>query len=441
MSCKKKDPYEGFYDISSYQLSDDNYDALKSTVLETAEKSARRTVFLMINLKNYRNGSISDQGLSMLDMILSTWGDANKGIILRFIYDWDGEGQSSEPGDINTILTHMSQVCKVVNSHKDHVYILQGLFLGSWGEMHHSNYMAIENTRALFAHLASVSDPSIFLSVRTPSQLRDIAERLEPLPKGDAFSGTPAARLGLFNDGMFGGELDYGTYGAEGRAFELDFQDKLCHYVPNGGELIPENLLNNFEQALADLSLMHVSYVNALYDPTSPGKWKNITYNGDGVFHGMNGNDYIKNHLGYRYVLRSSALDYGFKLFEEETASLSFTLENVGFANAIRPMQMVISLDHGKHPRLLTALPVPGDLRFLDNATSATYTISFKPEELGEGEHKIWLNITDIATGEQIKLANTLPLTDKGYELGDVSVENLPKIISAWFPWFPWLAK
>ena len=92
--------------------------------------------------------------------------------------------------------------------------------------MNNSNYMSLENMRELAAHLDSVIDPAIYLSVRTPEHYRIISRSCEPLPAADAFSGKISARIGLFNDGMLGSESDLGTYGEQPFAAATDFTGK-----------------------------------------------------------------------------------------------------------------------------------------------------------------------------------------------------------------------
>ena len=96
-------------------------------------------------------------------------------------------------------------------------------------------------------------------------------------------------RLGLFNDGMLGSESDLGTYGDTARRDatspsykgtrkeELAFQNNLCRYVPNGGEVIFNNTLSDLETSVSALRTMHVSYLNADNDGRVMEKWRNTT--------------------------------------------------------------------------------------------------------------------------------------------------------------------
>lgn len=104
---------------------------------------------------------------------------------------------------------------------------------------------------------------------------------------------------------MLGTANDTGTYGdtpasadayrsAWVREDELDFQNRLCNFVPNGGEVILDNPFNDFDHALSDLSRMHVSYLNSEHDLVVLDKWKNSVYHDEvSVFDGISGYDYI----------------------------------------------------------------------------------------------------------------------------------------------------
>jgi len=178
----------------------------------------------------------------------------------------------------------MDQLAPVINCYADHIHILQGIFVGNYGEMNNSIYLSTQSMTALLTRLADLTDPSIYLSVRTPAQWRSITSSVSlpfPFP---TFDGSLMSRLGLFNDGMLGSDTDLGTYGTISRdgsetpgdkgtqQEELAFQDMLCRYVPNGGEAVIDN----------------------------------TTYPGDDCFDGCTGYKYIRAHLGYRYVLQSS---------------------------------------------------------------------------------------------------------------------------------------
>ena len=193
--------------------------------------------------------------------------------------------KKAEPSDFYRIKNHIQQVSATVNAHADCIYILQGLFIGNNGEMNNTNYGDIDQMRQLAETLAKNISPSIYLAVRTPAQLRGILYSRTPMA-GQSDEGSLASRLGLFNDGMLGSVYDLGTYddtpltsasefNEQGtRSEELLFQNKLCQYVPNGGEVTIDNKYNNLDNAISDLSTMCVSYLNSDHDLAVLNKWK-----------------------------------------------------------------------------------------------------------------------------------------------------------------------
>lgn len=125
-------PYCGFYHLYGYQLSEEGDKPAKKWASSVLANDDNHIVLLQINLVNYKNKPISDSALSQLDSIISSFAAANKQIILRFLYDWNGNALQSEPSSIEQVSSHMDDVAPVVNAHKDAVFLLQGIFTGNW---------------------------------------------------------------------------------------------------------------------------------------------------------------------------------------------------------------------------------------------------------------------------------------------------------------------
>lgn len=426
-------PYIGWYQVQRYLLSD-TADSDLSAV--TGQPQGPGLVLLEINLRDYGDRPISSTGLSRLDTLFQAWASTEKQLIVRFLYDWDGNAAEQEPEERSLILEHMSQTASVLNAYSDSVYILQGIFIGSWGEMHGSDYANPEDMRILTEHLSAVISPDIFLAVRTPEQWRIVTGRAEPVSAGQAFGSSLPARLSLFNDGMLGSGTDLNTYldpsskepsdslGKRGREEEIRFQNLLCAFVPNGGEVVIDNPLNDFAAAAACLKSTHVSYLNSAYDEDVLSKWKEDSYDGEGVFHGMNGYDYIGRHLGYRYVLRSSACTP--PGLPGETGFFSVTLENTGFSGAYQPFELTLSLTDAGQDNVYR-IPVQTDLRSLASGTKTTLQVPFDPQDCPTGTCRLCLKITDPITGCEIQLANDMDHTADGYVLGNLEIRSFPK--------------
>lgn len=109
-----QNPYLGFYHLYGYMLSNDdttNAIQLANTITQNDNYSL---ALLEINLKNFNNEDLSEQALAQLDAILSGCESANKKIILRILYDWDGMAQQTEPSDISVILSHMDSIAPML---------------------------------------------------------------------------------------------------------------------------------------------------------------------------------------------------------------------------------------------------------------------------------------------------------------------------------------
>ena len=424
-------PYQGFYHMIGYTLSDD-YIPTDNFSYQT-DSYTDSLALVEINLKNYRTTEISETGLTQLDNILTSWSQspANTKLILRFLYDWDGLALATEPESLDLILTHMDQISTLINRHCDSIYVMQGIFIGNWGEMHHSHFMDDSSVKTLIQHLHDTIDPSIYLSVRTPAQWR-MMNNLYDLPqKFPAFGADNSliGRLGLFNDGMLGSESDLGTYGNTARRDapspsyqgtrkeELEFQNNLCSYVPNGGEVIYNNNLSDLETSVSALRTMHVSYLNADYDSRVLEKWRNTVWTGNDAFYGCDGYSYVQAHLGYRYLIRTCKIKKSGWLNPELT--LSFTLQKNGFSNTLKPFQTSILLKNTE-TGTCTIVPFDADLRKLGNGQKKSFSVKLPVQELERGSYQIYFSVKDETSGQMILLGNTNKVTDEGYLIGQL---------------------
>lgn len=422
-------PYQGFYHIIGYTLSDE---PVPTDEIDAQIASYRAPLVLLeINLKNYRASGISEQGLRHLDTILTAWSNtpSDTRLILRFLYDWDGLALTTEPDSLDLILTHMDQVGTLVNQHCDSIYIMQGIFIGNWAEMHHSRYMDERSVQTLIQHLNALIDPSIYLSVRTPAQWRMINEVYDLPAKFPAFGAETSlmGRLGLFNDGILGSGSDLGTYGDTARqdatspsykgtrTEELEFQNTLCRYVPNGGEAIYNDTLSELETSVSSLQTMHVSYLNADYDGRILERWKNSVWTKNDVFNGCDGYHYVQAHLGYRYLIRSCKLKKSGWI--NPMLSLTLTLENNGFSNTLKSFETTILLRNTSTGED-TQIPLNADLRRLGSGQKKSFTVKIPVKDIKQGNYEIYFSVTDETSGQKILLGNKNEMTEDGYLVG-----------------------
>lgn len=406
-------PYRGFYHLIRYTLTDNGQHTDGPTASSIREYGLS-LVLLEINLRNYRTGTISGTALAQLEEILNAWSASDAQIMLRFLYDWDGIAKATEPESLSTILTHMDQVGGIVNRYEASVYLMQGIFIGNWGEMHGSYFTDTQSVKTLTAHLHKVIAPSIYLSVRTPAQWRMVTgiHRLRSLP-------PIARRLGLFNDGILGSWSDLGTYentpGA--RQKELSFQNRLCSFVPNGGEAVHNTPYNNLPEAVSYLKTIHVCYLNADYDPAVLNKWRQSTWRKQDAFYGCDGLTYIQAHLGYRFTVRRFTLKKA--IFPRPQIQVSLMIENTGFGNALKPFEGAVMFQNTAAQETIR-LPLPLDFRSLKCGKVQKLSASLPAKALPHGSYDLFLSVTDPATKKQIALANTAYDPKKGLPLGQL---------------------
>ena len=429
-----RNPGRGYYNIYLFEITDEevNY----SQLVEDAYQKDKATSLTLveINLQEYREGEISQAGLKNIDALLYALKKTDKQLIVRFLYDWAGENEKYEPDRLDVIGTHMAQLKKIINNHSDHIFVLQGFFVGNWGEMNGTRYSSNEDLRQLAQWQSEGLAPSIYLSVRMPSQWRGITRIKEP--DRDNLAKDPLAiRLGLYNDGMLGNETDYGTYGSketggEGRLRredELTFQNELCRYVPNGGEVINDNSYNDFQNAIRDLGIMHVTYLNEGHDEAVLEKWKNTKVTGGGCFHGMDGYTYIERHLGYRLLITGT--EFYHSTFAGRFA-VSVKLKNVGFAPLYEEMQAKLvfyNKEDKEHPTYV----MRGDLRELTGGSDSEKELVLRADisldELQRSGYILYFYIVNPKNGEHILLANEQDEEEYGkdecgYRVGTVSI-------------------
>lgn len=330
----------GWYHLYSFALTED----VPALWIACPEESL---VLLRIDIGAFREREIPEKALACAEQILTFFVKEGKDMILRFVYDTEGRGIAREPAGIRLVKRHMEQLGPLISRQAEHVLAVQGLLVGSWGEMHGSKFLSPERMTELAETMAKAMDYRCPLAVRKPVQWRIIASRgSEPLKQC----------LTLFNDAMFGSETDLGTYsdgtdqvssGCENRQLpaprreELSWQQEQMKRRFCGGEVLAaEGSISgqedgqmekaadkqpvSWKRASDEMKQMHTSYLNSVWQPEQLDFWKQETAVWPGTGECCSGYEYIGRHLGYRFIVRSTNLDCG---------SLKIVIENCGFAN------------------------------------------------------------------------------------------------------------
>lgn len=292
---KLVNPERGFYAIFKAELTDEPQDAGR-LVSWIYTPDGDELLLCEFSLAQYRDRPLSKAALGLLCELLEALRKRGGGLILRFLYDWDGRGAASEPGSLELVLEHIRQLGDAVRANADLIFVHQGLLTGSWGEMHDTRYGSDDDIKRLFAQMRLAFGPDVTIAVRTAEQLG----LLRQLPE--------CGSLGLYNDGIMGSVSDLGSYGGvrsdEERLRALEGISGLCSQLPGGGEAVYNPLYSGYRNAVKTLALMKVSYLNRFHDLRALGAWAGSDCGEGGVWEGMDGLNYIERHLGYRFVIR-----------------------------------------------------------------------------------------------------------------------------------------
>jgi hypothetical protein len=297
-------------------------------------------------------------------------------VLPRFYYADDGE---SPDAPLSRVLAHIEQLTPLLREHADVIAVLHPGFVGAWGEWHASTNGLTEPAarKAIFdALLAALPSDRMTLS-RRPSFKEDAYGG--PLTVDTMFSGMPLSRVGHLNDCFLASANDVGTYQEPG---ERDYAVADSPFVPVGGEtcgVYPAR--SACEPALAELALLHWSFLNTSYHPDVIAGFRS-----GGCF------ESIRCRLGYRFaLLRHEAPN---TLRAGATLSVAVQLVNDGYARMYnpRPVELVL-VGPARHVLAVTADPrtwAPGE-------TADVCLTAALPADLPAGRYQLGIRLPDAA--------------------------------------------
>ena len=387
-------PSRGWYQIHTFSLDvQPDFDELYWSL---AEEDTIVLVFAEIGA--FRETNIPDDALGRLSAILTFFQEHEKEMLCRITYDRAGRGMEAEPEFFDTVTEHMRQIGAVIRKFSDCVMMVQGMLLGSWGEMHDSKFLSDARIRKLFPVWREALSDEIPFAVRTPRQWRLLHREGE----------TPF-QVGLFDDGMFGSDSNLGTYGTVSRKDagwsaawcaeeEIDFTGMIGASLPYGGEAVRETsssaAVHEFspEETVERMRRTNVCYLNRIHDPLRLNRWRETIWRDAGVWDGKTMFDYIGAHLGYRFLVTKA------ELTGKREAKLRVCIENTGFTSIKEETELLICLRRGRAEETIL---LPYDLKGLAGGqTLETEMI------LPDGEYAVMLRLRRKRDRRRILFAN-----------------------------------
>lgn len=358
----------------------------------------------------------------------------------------------NEPSSIKIVKSHMKQLGCIICEHTSEkkslpgkILVHQGLFVGSWGEMHSSKFLSEARMKELSDTFLEATKGSCPIAVRKPVQLRILS-----CQKNESNT-----NFTLFNDAIFGSETDLGTYGiirqsalpensdkektSWAREDELTWQKTKLQQSFCGGEVLggmntlsessgnkdqsPRTL--DWKQVVADLAKMHVSYLNSIYSKEVLDDWKaqRIMWNGEEISE----YDYIGRHLGYRFVVTQVKISCVSPEKKKQTQSqisenvITLTIKNTGFANLCE--EAVSRLILAENNENIKAFEIKSDPRTWNSGTDTVIECPI-PQEIWPQQSKqtkIFLQLIRKRDGRIIEWANE----EYDHKAGGVIVQGM----------------
>lgn len=335
-------PGRGWYQIHTFETETCRTpEEMRSSLHETDA-----LVLLLIRIPASPE-ALSQKEMDWICCILRTFSDTGKDILLRFVYDLEGKGLENEPNRFAIVERHFQQLAELMGTQTQHIFVYQGILVGSWGEMHTSRYLSSRDLGRLASIFREGTGGRIYHSVRKPVQWRQLFDR------EDWERVAKASKTGLYDDGILASETDLGTFGEQSGEDvgwkqpwfpqeELDFEERLCRYAPQGGEVVYGEMTEkmSLEQIIARLSRMNLSYLNRDHDKRVFEIWQTLRWKKEDIWQGMNGFDYIGRHLGYRFVVRQAVLKP-----KRKEMKLQLEIENIGFARMYEEAELLLEYE------------------------------------------------------------------------------------------------
>lgn len=391
-------------------------------------------------LENYPDRELDEEALTNIREILSFFASQDVEMIVRPTYDLAGDVLRKEPQKAEIIAGHLRQLGKLFREFREHIFMVQGLLLGNWGEMHGSRYMTRQNVRNLYAALREAVGKDMWIALRRPRFVRWIT--LDP---------SSDEKICLFNDAILSSETDMGTYSSSDwpgpgtwfdtwtRDKEIDFQRSFCLNRPNGGEAALAGMpfaqeTEHIQMILQTMLDMHIGYMNSQYDTRVFGQWKKMemSWPAEGNLY-----DEIVRRVGYRFVVSNAEVKG-----ENRPETIEISVRNAGFSNFLSEGELDISMEGGpgEAARRFAANAVKsgggwkvesGGTRIVADAdtdprtwyTEKTAVISQElPRHIAPGTYRIWLNLFRKSDHRVIRFANKNASPDGSLLIGELTV-------------------
>ena len=247
-------------------------------------------------------------------------------VAVRFRYDANGS-DNPEPASFDALLSHIDQLAEhdFFGKAGDMLVYVESGFVGKWGEQHGGKYTSLEYKARLLQKLLEAVPEPVPVTVRTPNIFAEWAgikqSEISDSELVDSLTSSKycpdiqryRSRIGLYDDGYMGSDSDLGTYADRVSDTEWLGRQTLTSYFGGefSGDLEFARMYDTYlpENAIPEMYKTHLSYINSnifqLYKDYTFGADCDVEGADNSAYYGRSAFDFIRDHLGYRLVLRS----------------------------------------------------------------------------------------------------------------------------------------
>jgi Domain of unknown function (DUF4832)/Domain of unknown function (DUF4874) len=347
-----------------------------------------------IRLDEYRNRALPAKFLTQLDRQFQLVRSAGIKVIPRFSYNFPTDaGDLDKAPDASLTLTieHINQLKPILWRNADVIAVLQGGFIGAWGEWHSSQH-ELDQPQAkakILNALLTAMPTNRMVQIRYPHDIQ--TNYPQALSIAAAFRGSRQARVGFKNDCFLANQSDAGTYKPDLPTLK-SYISKISPFVVVGGEtcqVTPAEHRSDCPTAEAELARFHWSYLNANFYTADLDRWRK-----EGCY------SKIASSLGYRFQLVRSSFPTQAQRNRQLTGN--FVIKNMGYASPFNPRGLELILRHRStgqiyHLPILKSLSRTHDPRFwLPQVGEIAVDVRAKiPPAATIGTYDLLLNLPD----------------------------------------------
>ena len=433
---------------------------------------------------NCKSQPLTQEVLDLLREYFEEARQQDRSLIVRLAYDTWYDGHSNAEPDQETILNHLKQIGPLYSEYSDVIVFVELGLYGRWGEMNGTIQGTNENIAEAMQVLLESSSPDIKTGPRRPDIVAAWMGLQTRNDKGwTSFTdfhtdstkfkdmlqakGDTVYRVGMYNDGYLGNDGDMGTigYGDPGRMTREMLTEWLEDYgalhTPYGGELVynsnseSRGPINTPRYLSYEGFRTHTSYLNRFHHKATIDAWNDSVFTArdsiDQEYDGKSGFLYVRNHLGYRYILRESIIED--TIAPGSDLNIKLKIQNVGFGNMTqrRSFNLVVDCEADDHysitspaktidPRDILSRKMTKDtVTTFDGINEIELTLpSRDTKDMKEGKCKLYVRIdmpypdiyTPVNDYQCVRFGNTVAQYDSakcGNYIGEFTVSKKAK--------------